>query len=156
MMPMPIFDANDHPTVSWGGTMIGIPRDCADPQASWKLIESLYFDHDSLAYRRQVDDILPPIRKYWKDEIYQRGDPYFADNQPVYQLLIQLADQLPTRYVTPFTVIAQQLVADVLNKVVRRIDDGETANLDRDIQQWLDESAKDLKRRIDFGTFEED
>jgi arabinosaccharide transport system substrate-binding protein len=156
MMPMPIFDPTDHPTVSWGGTMIGIPRDCADPQASWKLIESLYFDHDSLAYRRQVDDILPPIRKYWNDEIYQRGDPYFADNQPVYRLLIELAEQLPTRYVTPFTVIAQQLVADVLNKVVRRIDDGETSNLDRDIQQWLDDSAKDLKRRIDFGTFEEE
>ena len=155
MVQMPVFQATDHPTVSWGGTMIGIPRDCADPQASWKLIESLYFDHDSVAYRRQIDQILPPIRKYWSDEIYQRGDPFFANDQNVYQLYIKLAEKLPTRYVTPFTVIGQQLVADVLNRSVRRIDDGDTANLDRDIQQWLDDSAKDLKRRIDFGTFED-
>src|SRR5581483_2058886 len=40
MMALPKFDPTDAPTASWGGTMIGIPRDCRDPEASWKLIES--------------------------------------------------------------------------------------------------------------------
>ena len=109
MIPLPKFDPGDSPTASWGGAMIGIPRDCKDPEASWKLIESLYLDHDAVAYRRQSDDILPPIRKYWSDEVYQHGDPFFYNAQNVNQVYIQLAEELPTRYVTPFTIVAQQL-----------------------------------------------
>jgi len=155
MLPLPKFDPDDAPTASWGGTMIGIPRDCRDPQASWDLIERIYFDHDSLAYRRQQDQIIPPIREYWNDELYKRPDPFFMNSQNVNQLYIQLADQLPTRYVTPFTVIAQQLLADVLNDAVRRVDQGRTEKLEQDIQKWLNVAAEDLKKRIEFGTFED-
>ncbi|HEX3358612.1 MAG TPA: extracellular solute-binding protein [Tepidisphaeraceae bacterium] len=155
MMPLPLFDPTDHPTASWGGTMIGIPRDCKDPQASWKLIESIYFSHDSISYQRQLDQILPPLRKFWKDDIYQHGDPFFMNSQNVNQLFIQLADQLPVRYMTPYTILAQQLVADVQNKTVNRIDAGQTENLDQDIQHWLDDSAKTLDGWIKFGTFED-
>ena len=59
------------------------------------------------------------------------------------------------RYVTPFTVIAQQLLTDVLNQAVERVDAGETKNLDQDIQRWLDDASKDLAKRIEFGTFED-
>ena len=124
MMPLPKFDPTDSPTASWGGTMIGIPRDCKDPEASWKLIESLYLDHDAVAYRRQSDEILPPIRKYWNDDVYQHGDPFFYNAQNVNQLLIQMAEELPMRYVTPFTIVAQQLLSDVLNRDGERIDAG--------------------------------
>ncbi len=155
LMPLPKFESTDSPTASWGGTMIGIPRDCKNPEASWKLIEALYLDHDAVAYRRQSDAILPPIKEYWNDDVYQHGDPYFAGAQNVNRVYIQLANELPERYVTPFTVMAQQLLSDVLNRTVERIDRGATTNLDRDIQAWLDDAAKDLQRRIQFGTFED-
>jgi len=155
LMPLPKFDPSDSPTASWGGTMIGIPRDCKDPQASWKLIKALYFDHDAIAYRRQSDEIIPPIRKYWSDDVYQHGDPYFMNSQNANRMYIQLANELPMRYVTPFTIVAQQLLSDVLNKTVERVDAGNIKNLDRDIQSWLDQAAKDLERRIQFGTFED-
>lgn len=155
MIPLPKFHPDDSPTASWGGTMIGIPRDCKDPEASWKLIESLYLDHDAVAYRRQSDDILPPIRSYWNDDVYQHGDPFFHNAQNVNQLYIHLAEELPMRLMTPFTLVAHQLLSDVLNRVVERIDAGETQNLDRDIQMWLDEAAKDLDARIKFGMFED-
>ena len=155
LMPLPKFEPTDSPTASWGGTMIGIPRDCKNPEASWKLIQTLYLDHDSIAYRRQSDDILPPIPEYWNDDVYQHGDPFFYNSQNVNQVYIQLARELPRHRVTPFTVVAQQLVSDVLNRTVDRIDAGETQNLDRDIQIWLDDAAKDLDRRIKFATFDD-
>ena len=87
---------------------------------------------------------MPPIRKYWKDEVYQRGDPFFM-NQHVDQLYIELADELPLRYATPFTAVATGLLSDVLNKAVARIDRGENAGLDHQIQHWLDNAAGDLE-----------
>jgi ABC-type glycerol-3-phosphate transport system substrate-binding protein len=155
MMPLPIYDPGDSRTASWGGTMIGIPRDCKRPEEAWKLIEAMYFDHDSVAYRRQTDAIIPPIRKYWTDEVYRQPDPYFMNSQNSNELFIQLADELPVRYVTPFTIVAQQLLSDVLNRTVKRIDTGKTENLDQDIQHWLDDSAADLERRMKFATFED-
>jgi arabinosaccharide transport system substrate-binding protein len=155
MMPLPRFEPGDARTASWGGTMIGIPRGCKDPQQSWKLIEALYLDHEAIDYRRRTNAILPPIREYWNDEIYQRGDPFFIDNQKVDQLYIELANELPLRYATPFTTVALGLLSDVLNKAVARVDAGEISGLDEDIQLWLNDAAEDLRRRIDFGTFEE-
>ena len=155
MMPLPIFDPGDAPTASWGGTMIGIPRNCKDPAASWKLIEMLYLDHDAIDYRRKTNGILPPIKAYWSDPIYQQRDPFYAGNQKANQLFISLANQLPTLYTSQFTAIAQGMLSDVLGKTVSRIDDAETDHLDQDIQSWLDDSAKDLQRRILFGTFKD-
>jgi len=153
MMPLPRFDPDDARTASWGGTMIGIPRRAKNPELSWKLIQALYLDHEAIDYRRKTNSILPPIRKYWNDEIYQRPDPFFSGQQ-VDRMYIDLANELPPRYATPFTAVATGLLSDVLNKAVARIDDGNTAGLDDDIKRWLDEAAKDLRRRIKFGTFE--
>jgi hypothetical protein len=50
-MPLPRFDPEDHPTSTWGGTMIGIPRNCRDPEASWDLLKFLYFSPECLAAR---------------------------------------------------------------------------------------------------------
>lgn len=153
MMPLPRFDPEDARTASWGGTMMGIPRRAKNPKESWKLLQSLYLDHEAIDYRRRTNAILPPIRKYWNDEVYKRADPFFS-NQQVDQLYIELANELPPRYATPFTTVAMGLLSDVLNDAVARINDGKTADLDADIQKWLDEAAEDLHRRIKFGTFE--
>ena len=102
---MPIFEPGDAPTSTWGGTMIGIPRNCEKPKASWKLIEFLYFSDAGIAARRKYSTILPPVITAWDDPIYQRGDPYFGGQQ-VDQLFIELAKELPARYVTPATSTA--------------------------------------------------
>ncbi len=153
MMPLPRFDPDDARTASWGGTMIGIPRRAKNPELSWRLIQALYLDHEAIDYRRKTNAILPPIRKYWSDAIYDRPDPFFS-NQQVDRMYIELADELPPRYATPFTTVATGLLSDVLNRAAARINDGATNGLDEDIKRWLDESAKDLQRRISFGTFE--
>ena len=119
--------------------MIGIPRKCKNPDLSWKLIEALYLDHHAITFRRRMTSILPPIVTYWDDPIYAQPDPFFG-GQKTDALFIRLARDMPPRYVTPFTLIATGLLADVLNKTTARINAGEIDGLDRDVRAWLPRS----------------
>jgi arabinosaccharide transport system substrate-binding protein len=156
MMPLPVFEAGDPRTATWGGTMIGIPRRAKDPQAAWKLIEFLYFSHEGLEARRQYSSILPPVITLWDDPVYQRPDPYFG-GQRIDQLYIALAKEIPARYVTPATPMAFAGVGRVIVDAKNYVEDhpGDRAGLLQLCRRLLADSARDLQRRIEHGKFEE-
>src|SRR5688572_12274557 len=106
MMPLPVFDEGDARTSTWGGTMVGIPRRCRDPEAAWKLIEFMYLSDRGLEVRRARSDILPPLPEQYALPQYQQPDPYFG-GQKVDALYAELATEIPPRYVSPVTVAAQ-------------------------------------------------
>lgn len=154
LMPLPRFEPDDAPTATWGGTMIGIPRAAKDPLSSWRMIQYLYLSPQGLAARRAFSDILPPIPAAWSDPAYHHADPYFG-GQHVNELYIQLAHQLPKRYVTPFTVLAQEQLADVMNTAISQMRQHGSAGLEEKCQHWLNDAAVDLQKRVDFGKFED-
>jgi arabinosaccharide transport system substrate-binding protein len=155
MMPLPRFDSDDAPTATWGGTMAGIPRRCKDPQAAWNLLTFLYSSHQGVEARWRQTMILPPVIDLWDEPIFHQPSPYFS-GQKVGELYIDLAKQMPRRYVTPFTAIATAQLSTVLNRVVDQINDGvDPESLRPHVQRWLEAEAIDLKRRIDFGKFED-
>jgi arabinosaccharide transport system substrate-binding protein len=153
MMPLPRFETTDAPTATWGGTMIGIPRGSRNHQAAWKAIEHLYFSQMGLKARQEVAMILPPTRDAWTDPIWHQPDPYFG-GQKVGELYIALAEQLPRREVTPFTIVAQQLLTVVLSRAVADVNAGRLEGLESRVAGWLSEADQDLRRRIEFNTFE--
>jgi arabinosaccharide transport system substrate-binding protein len=156
MMPMPIFEPGDARTATWGGTMIGIPRNARDPEGAWKLIEFLYFSNEGIAARRQYSSILPPVITAWDDPIYRRPDPYFGGQQ-IDLLYIELAKELPERYVTPATAIAAAALTKVLLDAADFVDNGR-GNHEQLVAQcrvWLEQAADDVRRRIEHGTFKE-
>lgn len=154
MMPLPRFDPTDAPTSTWGGTMIGIPRRARDPEAAWELAKFLYFSDESLVARQRVTMILPPVKSQWADPIYHTPDPYFG-GQKANALFIELADQIPPRYITPFTTIGTQALSSVLNRAVDYVERNGEEGLREAVQGWLDEEAKDLRRRVEFGEYRE-
>lgn len=156
MMPMPVFESDDARTATWGGTMIGIPRNARNPELSWKLIEYLYFSDDGIAARRQFSSILPPVMTAWKDPIYRRGDPYFGGQQ-IDQLYIELAKELPARYVTPATATAGAALTKVVIDAADYVENarGDHAQLVNQCRAWLTQASEDIRRRIEHGTFEE-
>ena len=155
MMPLPRFDPDDAPTATWGGTMAGIPRRCKDPRAAWDLLTFLYSSHQGVEARWRQTMILPPVIDLWDEPIFHQPDPYFS-GQKVGELYIDLAKQMPRRYVTPFTAIATAQLSTVLNRVVDQINDGvDPDSLRPHVQRWLEAEAIDLQRRIDFGKFED-
>ncbi|MGE5609226.1 MAG: extracellular solute-binding protein, partial [Bacillota bacterium] len=160
MMPLPRFDPDDAPTSTWGGTMMGIPRTAKDPEASWALLKCLYLSPESLRARQRLNKILPPLKSQWRDPLFHQADPFFA-GQKVDELYIDLAEQIPPRYVTPFTPIGSLSLSMVLSNAVAYV--GEHANEPREqleaglrtaCQKWLDREANELRKRIEFGKLE--
>ena len=153
MRPLPIFNAGDRPTSTWGGMMMGIVRGCKDPQAAWDLLKFLCFSPQAQVARHRYSLIIPPLSDQWSDAIYQQDDPFFG-NQPVEKLYISLARQVPTRYVTPFSLTAQAALTLVLDRAVdyirrRGSDDG----LEPQCQLWLYQASEEVGQWVTYGDF---
>ena len=155
MMPLPVFAPGDARTSTWGGTMMGIPRNCGDPEASWRLIEHLYFSREGIEARRHYSTILPPVTTLWNDPFYQRPDPYFGGQQ-VDRLYIELAKELPERHMTPATSMAYAYLSKVIVDAKGYVEahPGDHEGLVRACRGWLGQVVVDLKRRVEHARFE--
>jgi arabinosaccharide transport system substrate-binding protein len=154
IMPLPIFDPGDKPTGTWGGTMIGITKGCENPKEAWRLIEKLYFSKEGLESRRKWSDVLPPVIGLWDDPVYHQPDPYFG-GQYANEMLIKLARDIPVRYVTPATALAQTALTSVLAKATAYVKERGTDGLEPAIQGWLVEAEADLRARMQQMRFDE-
>ena len=154
MMPLPRFDATDAPTSTWGGTMIGITRNGDRHNDAWRLIEFLYFSDVGLRARQRVTNILPPVVEQWHDPGYHDSDPYFG-GQKVDELYVELARQIPRRYVTPATTIAATQLSVILNRAVEHVERYGDAGLEENVRRWCAEASNDLRRRVAHGKFEQ-
>jgi arabinosaccharide transport system substrate-binding protein len=150
MMPLPRFDVtSDAPTSSWGGTMMGIPRRCADPDAAWELLKYFYTSPSGLDAQRQVTGILPAVRSAWS--VQPTRDDNLFGGQPVQQLYSELADQIPEQYVTPYTTLAQGELAFVLTKAVAYEHTHGSPGLRDACGQYLTDAGGILKMQIRFA-----
>jgi ABC-type glycerol-3-phosphate transport system substrate-binding protein len=154
MRPLPIFEPKDAPTSTWGGTMLGILKSSKHKDEAWQLAQFLYFSREGIEARRRETDILPPVTSFWDDEYYQRPDPYFG-GQKVDALYVELARQIPDRYVTPATPIASAILSVALHRACNYVKSNGTDGLEAACQEWLKEGAQDLQRRIDHGRFDD-
>lgn len=152
MMPLPRFEPGDAPTATWGGTMMGIPKNAADPKAAWELLRFLQFSPQALEARRQTSDILPALMGAWENPAYHKDDAYFG-GQRIEELYIELAKQIPPAYSSPFSVLASAHLASVLNRAVREVEAGRVEELEAKVQEWLSEAAGRLREQIRFGEF---
>jgi arabinosaccharide transport system substrate-binding protein len=152
LMPLPIFESGDKPTTTWGGTMIGITRNCPRPDDAWKLIEFLCLSQTGLEARQKYSNILPPVIEWWDQPVYHRADPYFG-GQRVDELYVELARQLPKRFISPVTVIAQSELGVVLNRAMTYAEEHGTDGLEAYCQHWLDFSYDDLQARVKHDLF---
>ena len=90
------------------------------------------------------------------DPIYQRPDPYFGGQQTDL-LFIEMAKELPARYITPATAIAYGYLSKVLVDVAGFVEHhpGDHAALVAQCRIWLTGIAEDLRRRIEHERFDE-
>ncbi len=149
MISLPVFSGSDAHTASWGGTMIGITRGCADPDAAWKLVEALYLDRSALRARQAFTGILPPIRDYWTDPVYHQPDPFFA-GEKIDELYIALAGELPKTEMTAYTIAAQTYLTLAMNRTVQRVKSGGDDGLEADCRGWLQAAQSRVESLIRF------
>jgi hypothetical protein len=129
--------------------MIGIPRHARNPDASWKLIETLYLSDTARRQRRATSPILPPLPEDYAAPEYHRPDPYFG-GQPIQALYATLAPTIPPRTVSPLTVGAQIAVGLVLSRAVDslRTKPTDSAQLESQCAAWLREADMRLRHRL--------
>ena len=150
MMPLPRFEPTDAPTSTWGGTMLGIPRNVANPDAAWALLDFLLASPEGLAARREHTDILPPLRDVMASLTLNDPDPFFG-GQRVAALYAELARQVPANRMHAYTPLVSQALADVLGQAIARVEAGQTQDLDQACQEMLAQSQRELESLIRFG-----
>ena len=153
VMPLPRWPDSPYRTSTIGGTMIGIPRNARDPEAAWKMIEQLYLRPEALREMMKATYVLPPIKSVWDDPMLMAVDPYYG-NQTMKQLIVDMADEVPPRYVSPASSIAEGELAMVMIEALEHMRTDGEVGLREKCRVWLARAAASTQRRIEHGSFE--
>jgi len=105
-MPLPAWEPGGRRTSTLGGTMLGITKHCENPELAWEFATYLFHDRGRLAERFRKTNIIPPLKDAWDDPVYDEPRPYWS-NQAIGRMYINLADQVPPQYTSPFIEIAK-------------------------------------------------
>lgn len=153
---LPRFAPTDAATTSWGGTMVAIPRRCRDPQASWKIIESLYLSERAVDTQIRQLGILPAVLTSQKSVVVaavDQPDAYFG-GQPVLRHYAEVADQIPPQHLTPDTAYATAALGFVLSKAIAAVRDGRSPDdpaFRSELAEWLSARQEDVRRQVEHG-----
>ena len=139
--PIPAFEEGGARTSTHGGTAYTITTQSEHPEEAWAFIEFAMFDEDNKILEYHVNNLLPPVLSHLDNEALLAPDPYF-DNQPVGELFLELAPEVPFQERGPWFNEATVLVA---NAVFEATQGEKTA------EQALKDAADELRRQIDFG-----
>ena len=110
---IPAWEKRGRRTTTRGGTMIGITKQCKNPDLAWELLKFAYFDKAGLINRYETTRIIPPLKAAWDAPIYKEPDAYLG-GQPLGELFIELAPDLPPRYQNPYWSEAADLLNDAI------------------------------------------
>jgi arabinosaccharide transport system substrate-binding protein len=118
LMPLPAWEPGGRRTSTWGGTMVGITRRCAREgraEQAWELAKHLYFDTKFLRSRFQNSNILPPMKDQWKHPVFEEERAFYC-GQRIGRMYIDLADQVPPQYASPFVELAKSQLGGAVSR----------------------------------------
>ena len=116
-IPMPAWEPGGRRTTTRGGTMIGITKQCKNPDLAWEFLKFTYFDQQGLINRYDKTRIIPPLKAAWKAPIFSEPDPYLG-GQRLGKLFTELSLELPPRYQNPYWSEADDLLNDAIFAVI--------------------------------------
>lgn len=150
MIHLPRFSPTDAPTASWGGTMIGIPRNCRDPRVSWALLRHLQLSPDAIRARQAHSSILPAMARAWSDPSLDVADSLYG-GQPTGRLYAQLAAELPAQRSSPWSTLIAQSISSVLAAAQDHLATHGESDLESFCRQRLIDAERHLQRMVDFA-----
>lgn len=147
LTPLPAFSPGGRRTSTWGGTMIGITKRCADPDLAWELIMHLYLNKEALAEQFRGTNILPPARDLWDHPAYDELRPFWS-NQPLGRLYANLASDTPPQYTSPYIGLAKAKLSEALIACVRYYDRYGARGFDGFVRQQMARAAAEVRRQM--------
>jgi len=147
LTPLPAFYPGGRRTSTWGGTMIGITKRCADPDLAWELVMHLYLNKEALAEQFRGTNILPPARDLWDHPAYDEPRPFWS-NQPLGRLYANLAPDTPPQYTSPYIGLAKAKLSEALIACVRYYDRYGARGFDGFVRQQMARAAAEVRRQM--------
>ena len=113
VMPLPAAVPGGSRTSTWGGTMLGITKQCKNQDLAWEFAQQLYLAPDAMDRQFRETNILPAMREAWGRPAFQEPRPYWS-NQPIGALYAKLAPQVPAQYTGPYIVAAKSKLGEAV------------------------------------------
>jgi len=152
LMPIPAVTPGGRRTTVRSGTMFGITADTPDPELAWELATYLYFDPDQVGPRFRQTNTLPANRDAWEDPAFQEPRAYWS-NQSIGELYINLADQAPTQYSSPFQEQAAAKVGQVIAGACAYYRQHGDVGFEAYVRKSLRDQAKAVRNQIQRNPF---
>ena len=145
LMPLPAWEPGGRRTTTMGGTMLGIPRESNNIDRALELARHLYFNTDDLAERFKETNIIPPVKDAWGHPAFDEPDPYWS-NQALGRLFVDLAEDVPPQYASPFVIPAKAKFAEALCACVRYYRVHGDEGFDEFVRKRLKQAADDVRK----------
>ena len=147
LMPLPAVTKGGPRTSTWGGTMLGITKHCANPDLAWDLAMQLYYSREKLADRYQKSNILPPKRELWDDPAIQAPKEYWS-GQRLGKIYSELAPQVPPQYASPFLETAKNKLSEAVVACVQQYNASGEKGFEDFCRARLKQSANEVRRQM--------
>ncbi|NIA13037.1 MAG: extracellular solute-binding protein [Nitrospiraceae bacterium] len=152
LMPLPRAEPGGRGTSTWGGTMVGIPKQSPHPDLAWELALYLYYAPEPFEERFRNTNILPPTRDAWDLPAISEPRAYWG-GQRIGDMFVSIADETPPQYTSPYTPLAKTKLGEaVLQCVDYYKHNGEEGFRDF-VAQTLKEKADDIRALLERNPF---
>jgi arabinosaccharide transport system substrate-binding protein len=152
LMPLPAVKPGQRRTSTWGGTMIGITKRSPNKDLAWELAVHLYYATAPFNKRFRQTNIIPPIRDAWGQPSLDEPREYWS-GQPIGRLFVDLADQTPPQYSSPYAPMAKAKLGEAITECViyyRAHGDKGFAEFAEDMLRTKADEVRKLMRRNPF------
>ena len=112
LMPMPAWEPGGRRTSTWGATMLAVTTAGENEDLAWELAEYLYVSGDIAEKTFTQMNIISPFRSTWDDPVFREPRAFWS-GQRIGDVLLGLADEVPTLRNGPFLPMVQQKIVDV-------------------------------------------
>jgi arabinosaccharide transport system substrate-binding protein len=147
VMPFPAVRHGGPRTSTWGGTMLGITRHCANQDLAWQFALHLYTDKSQLGERFRATNILPALRDAWNQPAFQEPRPYWS-GQKLGALYARLAPLVPYQYTSPYIRSAKPKLGEALVDCIQYYRANGENGFDRFVRRRLHQSAEQIRQMI--------
>lgn len=117
-MPLPAWEEGGIRTSTWGGTCMAITQAARNKgrlDLAWDVLNFLYTNEKALPEIFQSSNILPPFKDVWNDPLITKPNEFYS-GQSIGKTFIELADETPVDYISPYSQTAnEQILAVFVN-----------------------------------------
>lgn len=144
LMPLPAYEPGGRRTSTMGGTMLAITENCKNVDLALEFARTIYLNRTDLADRFRDTNIIPPLRDAWDHPVFSEARPYWS-NQPLGKLFIDLADDVPPQYTSPYVRIAKAKLGEAVSSCHAYYSKNGENGFDDFVRRRLKQAADDIR-----------